>query len=86
MKLSQATPSDIRNTWIDRSSSLSGRPYIVNVARAIVLDKHAGSLTFESEIGKGTTFTIRISVDVARAASVESGPSPPHTPAPEVGT
>lgn len=30
------------------------------LARAIVVDKHGGSLTFETELGKGTTFYIRI--------------------------
>jgi signal transduction histidine kinase len=30
------------------------------LARAIVVEKHGGTLTFETEIGKGTTFYIRI--------------------------
>lgn len=33
------------------------------IARSIVVDKHGGSLTFESTVGAGTTFTIRLSVD-----------------------
>jgi predicted ATPase/signal transduction histidine kinase len=33
------------------------------ISRSIVVDKHGGSLTFESEVGKGTTFTIRLPVD-----------------------
>jgi signal transduction histidine kinase len=33
------------------------------IARSIVVDKHSGSLTFESEVGKGTTFIIRLPVD-----------------------
>ncbi|MBN1607359.1 MAG: response regulator [Polyangiaceae bacterium] len=33
------------------------------IARSIVVDKHHGSLTFETEVGRGTTFTIRIPVD-----------------------
>lgn len=33
------------------------------IARSIVVDKHGGSLTFDSEAGKGTTFTIRLPVD-----------------------
>ena len=32
------------------------------IARSIVATKHRGSLTFESEVGKGTTFTIRLPV------------------------
>jgi signal transduction histidine kinase len=32
------------------------------IARSIVVDKHGGALRFESEVGKGTTFTIRLPV------------------------
>jgi|GEM_PF-561510 PAS domain S-box-containing protein len=32
------------------------------IARSIVTTKHRGSLTFESDVGKGTTFTIRLPV------------------------
>jgi PAS domain S-box-containing protein len=32
------------------------------IARSIVVTKHHGSLTFESEVGKGTTFTIRLPI------------------------
>lgn len=35
------------------------------IARSIVADKHGGSLTFESEVGRGTTFRIRLPVDSA---------------------
>jgi signal transduction histidine kinase len=33
------------------------------IARSIVVTKHNGSLAFESEVGKGTTFTIRLPLD-----------------------
>ena len=33
------------------------------IARSIVVDKHGGSLTFETEVGEGTTFFIRLPVD-----------------------
>jgi two-component system, NtrC family, sensor kinase len=33
------------------------------IARSIIVTKHGGTLTFESEVGKGTTFTIRLPVD-----------------------
>ncbi|MGA9897710.1 MAG: CHASE4 domain-containing protein [Terriglobales bacterium] len=43
------------------------------LARAIVVEKHGGSLTFETEMGRGTTFHVRIPVNgigtqAARAA------------------
>jgi signal transduction histidine kinase len=37
------------------------------IARSIIVTKHHGSLTFESAVGKGTTFTIRLPIDDARA-------------------
>jgi signal transduction histidine kinase len=33
------------------------------IARSVVVDRHKGALTFESEVGKGTTFFIRLPVD-----------------------
>jgi len=33
------------------------------IARSIVVDKHGGTLTFMSNVGKGTTFTIRLPID-----------------------
>jgi signal transduction histidine kinase len=33
------------------------------LARAVVVDRHGGSLTFETEMGKGTTFLVRIPFD-----------------------
>jgi signal transduction histidine kinase len=32
------------------------------IARAVVVDKHGGSLTFDTEVGKGTTFFIRLPI------------------------
>src|SRR6185436_11045891 len=32
------------------------------IARSVVLDKHGGELTFETEMGKGTSFFIRLPV------------------------
>jgi signal transduction histidine kinase len=40
------------------------------IARSVVVDKHGGTLTFETEMGRGTTFIIRLpltSGDTARA-------------------
>lgn len=33
------------------------------LARAIVVEKHAGTLTFQTETGKGTTFYVRLPID-----------------------
>ncbi len=30
------------------------------IARSVIVDKHGGSLTFESEVGQGTTFVVRL--------------------------
>jgi PAS domain S-box-containing protein len=38
------------------------------IARSVVVNKHGGTLTFESEVGKGTTFIIRLPVDGSSAA------------------
>jgi signal transduction histidine kinase len=33
------------------------------IARSTVVAKHGGSLTFDTEMGKGTTFTIRLPIE-----------------------
>jgi signal transduction histidine kinase len=40
------------------------------IARSVIQEKHGGSLTFESELGKGTTFKIRLAIEG------KSGPQP----------
>ena len=35
------------------------------IARAVVVDKHQGELTFETAIGQGTTFTIRLPIEAS---------------------
>lgn len=42
------------------------------IARSIVVDKHGGSLSFETEVGRGTAFYVRLPVNHA-AASQEAG-------------
>jgi signal transduction histidine kinase len=39
------------------------------IARAVVVDKHGGTLRFETEVGKGTTFYIRLPIAGPPAAS-----------------
>jgi signal transduction histidine kinase len=43
------------------------------IAHSIVVTKHHGSLTFESEVGKGTTFTIRLPIGGAESNGNSSG-------------
>jgi signal transduction histidine kinase len=35
----------------------------LSIARSVIVDKHGGTIEFESEVGRGTTFTIRLPVD-----------------------
>jgi signal transduction histidine kinase len=42
------------------------------IARSVVVDKHGGQLTFESEIGRGTTFVIRIPIAAPGARGAEA--------------
>jgi two-component system, NtrC family, sensor kinase len=45
------------------------------IARSIVVDKHGGSLSFQSEVGRGTTFSVRLPVDGApNPATKEESP------------
>jgi signal transduction histidine kinase len=42
------------------------------ISRTIVVDKHGGSLTFETEMGRGTTFWITLPVSSAAAHSASA--------------
>ncbi|MEO7730909.1 MAG: ATP-binding protein [Kofleriaceae bacterium] len=44
------------------------------ISRSIVVDRHGGTLTFDSTLGAGTTFFVRIPID---------GPRPPRRPSAE---
>jgi two-component system, NtrC family, sensor kinase len=44
----------------------------LTLARSVVVDRHGGSLTFESGMGKGTTFFVRVPITAAKA-EVEEG-------------
>ncbi len=50
------------------------------IAHAVIVDKHHGSLTFESTPSEGTTFVIRIPIAGAHAATPPSVPSLPSMP------
>ena len=44
------------------------------IARSIVVDKHGGTITFETEIGKGTTFIVRLPIGGNAVAEAERQP------------
>jgi len=51
------------------------------IARSIIVDKHDGTLTFECEVGRGTTFVISLPIRSSkeiRLAGTDGGPSGPH--------
>jgi signal transduction histidine kinase len=39
------------------------------IARSVVVDKHGGTLHFETEVGKGTTFYIRLPISGPASSS-----------------
>ncbi|TKB79629.1 MAG: GAF domain-containing protein [Nitrospira sp.] len=47
----------------------------LSIARTVVMEKHGGSLTFESAVGHGTTFLIRLPLGSPIAEPVGSQPS-----------
>jgi len=49
------------------------------IARSVVVEKHGGTLSFETEMGKGTTFIVRLPVDGVPAA--EAAPAAGAAPA-----
>jgi signal transduction histidine kinase len=46
------------------------------ICRSVIVDKHGGTIGFETEIGRGTTFTVRIPL-VPPAASAATGRTRP---------
>jgi PAS domain S-box-containing protein len=60
-------PEDIRTRIFDPFFTTKeigrGTGQGLAIARAVVTQKHGGTLTFESEVGHGTTFTIRLPIN-----------------------
>jgi two-component system, NtrC family, sensor kinase len=56
----------------------SGTGQGLSIARSIIVEKHGGQLTFESELGKGTVFSITLPMDglQSRAPASINRPSP----------
>ena len=46
------------------------------IARAVVVKKHHGTIAFETEVGRGTTFIIRLPLDGPRPGAGEAGDKP----------
>jgi signal transduction histidine kinase len=49
----------------------SGTGQGLAIAHSVVVDKHGGTLTFDSTVGKGTVFTIRLPIDGRPNAATE---------------
>jgi len=41
----------------------------LSIARSVIVDKHGGSIAVDSEVGKGTTFLIRLPLNASPADS-----------------
>jgi PAS domain S-box-containing protein len=44
------------------------------IARTVVVDRHKGALTFESEVGKGTSFYVRLPIDPGECSKETRAP------------
>jgi two-component system, NtrC family, sensor kinase len=42
------------------------------LAHSVIVKKHGGTLRFETECGKGTTFIIRLPIDAPPAATLQA--------------
>jgi PAS domain S-box-containing protein len=68
-------PHEVRNNIFDPFFTTKdvgrGTGQGLAIARSIVVDKHGGSLDFETEVGEGTTFYIRLPINAAQSSSVD---------------
>ncbi len=66
-------PTDIRdkvfNPFFTTKQVGRGSGQGLALARSIVVDRHGGTLTFDTEVGKGTTFHIRLPVASRRSST-----------------
>lgn len=70
-------PEDVRGQIFDQFFTTKeigvGTGLGLSIARAVVVDKHGGTIDFETETGVGTTFIVRLPVTLARNTEVEHG-------------
>ena len=60
---------DIRSIFHDQRSGARHGTGLA-IARSVIVERHKGSLTFESTVGKGTTFHIRLPLSRETAEKV----------------
>ncbi len=68
-------PEDIRSRIFDPFFTTKGigkgTGQGLAIARSVVVDKHGGTIGFESEVGKGTTFIVRLPIEGGRRNDAE---------------
>ncbi len=60
--------SRIFNPFFTTKPVGSGTGQGLSIAHSIIVEKHGGTLTFETELGKGTLFTIKLPLDMTGVA------------------
>jgi signal transduction histidine kinase len=71
-------PADIRGLIFDPFFTTKevgrGTGQGLAIVRSIVVDKHGGTLTFDTKVGQGTTFHLRLPVDGRPPESAKATP------------
>ena len=76
--LFRSIPADVRSHIFDPFFTTKevgkGTGQGLAIARTVVVEKHKGTLHFETEVGRGTTFYIRLPIDGPTSRS-DDGPA-----------